>query len=221
MFHPSSPKCLRSPSTALTLPSLPPLAISPFPPPHLPSHLLITALSSPMLVQIRVDVSLAAEGIPPRVWAPTSPPRNVALPARPKTECALRRSSVALHERAANECCQRACPRSEVPPPQQAHRSPTMWPAQMRSAPHPRELEMFPVGVSHGTPPRRIYARVARAPLVRCGKDHAHALLHTRSVRSVTCGVWQPSLQSWSFWNSQPHNSIYMSWVPSRQGRYG
>ena len=115
MFHPSSPKCLRSPSTALTLPSLPPLAISPFPPPHLPSHLLITALSSPMLVQIRVDVSLAAEGIPPRVWAPTSPPRNVALPARPKTECALRRSSVALHERAANECCQRACPRSEVP----------------------------------------------------------------------------------------------------------
>ena len=37
MFRPSSPKCLRSPSTALTLPSLPPLAISPFPP-HLISR---------------------------------------------------------------------------------------------------------------------------------------------------------------------------------------
>ena len=115
MFHPSSPKRPRSPSPGLALPSLTHLEISHLPLPHLTAHLLLIALSCPMLVQIRVDASLAAEGITPRCWAPTSPPRNVALPARPKTECALRRSSVALHERAANECCQRACPRSEVP----------------------------------------------------------------------------------------------------------
>ena len=55
---------------------------------------------------------------------PPPHPRNVALPARPKRECALRRFNVASHERATNACGQRANLRTEVRSPQHALRSP-------------------------------------------------------------------------------------------------